>query len=126
MARQSAAERRVQEADQLLEAAGLPMQSLTPRRRRRVCLALLAIANLRPRDSWADAEVFQGDGSHQLTTRQIISFWNEHYDENVSSGSYDDVRRKDLVLLVEAGIALKSAGNPDASTNGSSGLLVAL
>jgi hypothetical protein len=42
---------------------------------------------------------------------------NAHLGENISPGSYDNIRRKDLVLPVEALIVLKSAKNPDANTN---------
>ena len=44
-------------------------------------------------------------------------FWNTHYGEDLSSGSYDDVRRKDFMYLREAGLAIPSAANPDANTN---------
>src|SRR5208283_4689790 len=54
---------------------------------------------------------------NRLRSRDIIRWMNEHLDENVSSGSYDDIRRKDLLLPVEAGIVLKSAGKEGAATN---------
>lgn len=110
-------EPRVADAIKLLTDAGFPMESMTKRRQRRMALALLAIANMTPRKAWSDAAVFEGEGSHHLTSRQIIDFWNKHYGENIASGSYDDVRRQELVLLVEAGIALRSAVDPDADTN---------
>ena len=53
----------------------------------------------------------------RLTTRQIIEYINKHFEENISSGSYDDIRRKDLKLPVTAGIVLRSANVPDAATN---------
>jgi type II restriction enzyme len=42
---------------------------------------------------------------------------NEYLGENISSGSYDDIRRKDLLLPVEAGIVVRSASNESAATN---------
>jgi type II restriction enzyme len=42
---------------------------------------------------------------------------NAFLDENISSGSYDDIRRKDLILPVTAGVILKSAGKLNAATN---------
>ncbi|MBI2675764.1 MAG: restriction endonuclease [Candidatus Aenigmarchaeota archaeon] len=104
---------------EIIKAAGIPADNESPKRRERMALALLAVANMKPRDSWKSAMVWK-EGRQKnwsLTTREIIKFWNKHYEQNISSGSYDDVRRKDLVLLVEAGIVLKSAGNPNASTN---------
>lgn len=55
--------------------------------------------------------------AHQLQSRQIIAHMNAHWGENISSGSYDDIRRKDLVLPVAAHIVLNSAKNPNANTN---------
>src|SRR5438045_2010516 len=52
-----------------------------------------------------------------LKTRDIIRVWNEQYGEAVSSGSYDDVRRKDLVVLVTYGLVANSAADPHADTN---------
>jgi len=53
---------------------------------------------------WSEAAIHYEAGDWALSTREIISFWNEHYGEKMSSGSYDDVRRKDLIYLVEAGL----------------------
>ena len=85
--------------------------------RRRVALALLAVANLKPNTPWEKASTWEGEGSWSLTTREIIGFWNKHYEENVSSGSYDDVRRRDLKYLTIAGIVSPSVADPSASTN---------
>jgi hypothetical protein len=52
-----------------------------------------------------------------LTTRQIIEYINQHFEEKISSGSYDDIRRKDLKLPTTAEIVLRSANNPEAATN---------
>ncbi|GKT33252.1 DNA (cytosine-5-)-methyltransferase, partial [Aduncisulcus paluster] len=57
------------------------------------------------------------DETPPVTTREIIRFWNEHYGESIADSSYDDVRRKDLIWLVEGGLVAKSAGNPTADTN---------
>jgi type II restriction enzyme len=52
-----------------------------------------------------------------LKTREIIQFVNQHFGEHISSGSYDDIRRKDLKLLVLAGLIINSGDNPQAATN---------
>ena len=92
------------------------MDALTERRQHRLALALLALSNIRPRDQWRGAAVW-GPSNHCLTSRETIRFWNTHYGENVSSGSYDDVRREEFIVLREAGLAIPSAANPDANTN---------
>lgn len=52
-----------------------------------------------------------------LKTRDIINYVNEYFHENISSGSYDNIRRKDLKFLILAGVILKSS--PNAATNDS-------
>ncbi len=112
-----AGSKKVEEAVQLLKAVGFPLDDWSKRRKHRVALAMLAIADIRPRTKWSDAKIW-GDGTEfKLKTRDIIEFWNEHYGENIARSSYDDVRRKDLIHLVESGIADSSAGNPDANPN---------
>ena len=110
-------EKKKQEAIEILSAVGIPIEKETSRRKERFALALLAVANLKPNDSWSNASIYEDQDSWSLATREIISFWNNHYGEKISSGSYDDVRRKDLIVLVESRLVLRSAGNPNASTN---------
>ena len=109
--------RKKEEAMKIIASLGIPIGRMPPRRRERIALALLATANLKPDTPWIEAACWEGKGSWALSTREMIKFWNEHYGEHLSSGSYDDVRRKDLVYLVESNLVRKSAGNPDASTN---------
>lgn len=109
--------RKISEAIQIVSAIGIPVKTMTRRRRERIALALLAAANLKPGTPWSDAACWEGTGSRSLSTREMIEFWNEHYGENLSRGSYDDVRRRDLVYLVHSNLVVQSAGNPEASTN---------
>jgi type II restriction enzyme len=93
------------------------MKRLTPRRQERLALAFFAVANIKPDTPWSAAAV-HGDGSEwRVTTREIIQFENTHWEQTISSGSYDDIRRVDLAALVLAGIVLARAGKPNASTN---------
>lgn len=110
-------ETKKQEALAILYAIGIPLSTYTGRRQERLALALLAVANIRPDTPWEEASIFESENSWALSTREIIGFWNKHYNENVSSGSYDDVRRKDLIILIESGIVQRSVQNPLASTN---------
>ena len=113
----SLAGRKVDEALALLRNAGIPVESLTSIGKDRIALALLSIANMKPRTPWSEAAV-HGDGANwKLTSRQIIDFQNEFWKQRISSGSYDDIRRVDLEPLLLAGIAMASAGNPNANQN---------
>ena len=110
-------EKLVQEALLILNALGVPIAGLTQRRLNRMAKAFLAVADMRPGTSWTDAKDSASGGGHQLRSREIISFMNSHLGEHISPGSYDDIRRKDLALPVEALIVLRSARKPDANTN---------
>jgi len=108
---------KLEQAQTIMKAAGIPVRGMTPRRTERVALALLAVAQIKPKDSWTKtACYFDGTGGAH-TTRQIIRFWNEHYGQAVADSSYDDVRRKDLVILVEGNLVSKSAADPAADVN---------
>lgn len=111
---------KIEQALNIIKSAGVPVRKMPPRRRERVALALLASAHLRPGDSWKMAQSFFDDsGVKPLTTREIIKHWNAHYGQSVADSSYDDVRRKDLAFLVEAGLVVKSAADAAADVNNS-------
>ncbi len=105
----------VEQALQVLAALGIPMIGLTTRRQQKMAKAFLAVAGLSPGLTWHDAK--DNHTGRQLTSRQIIAFMNAHLGETIADSSYDDIRRKDLVLPETALIVLKSAKNPDANTN---------
>jgi hypothetical protein len=117
MAKKKLVKRRIEEATQILRNIGIPLDGETVLRRRRIALCLLALANMKPDTPWKEASVFEGPASWKLTTRETIDFWNKYWGEKISSGSYDDVRRKGFIYLTTAGLALASVGNPLASTN---------
>ena len=101
------------EAVEILSSAGVPMDRLTERRLERMALCFLAVAGVTR--SWSQAQGL--DDNRFLKTREIIEYINSHFEENISSGSYDDIRRKDLKLPVMAGLIVNSGHNPEAATN---------
>jgi len=105
----------IQEALLILQSLGVPIDNLTNRRQARMAKAFLSVAGLRPGMDWTETK--DNDDQYQLLSRQIITQMNAHWGENISSGSYDDIRRQDLILPVEAFIVLNSAKNPNANTN---------
>lgn len=98
----------------ILKAVGIPVDELTSDRRREkmagACLAAGQIIS-----SFKEAKSVM-NGSF-LTTRRIIEFENEHYGEQISSGSYDDIRRKDLKPLLDEGYVINSSELDQAATN---------
>lgn len=108
-------ERIINEALHILSVLGVPLQDLSDRRLEKMAMAFLAVCGVAKPGMWQG--VGQTEPCRALTSRQIIEYVNARFEEQISSGSYDDIRRKDLRLPVLAGIILKSANNPDASTN---------
>ncbi len=97
----------------ILNSIGVPLDNLSDRRKERMVLALLAVGNIKNSFS----EVLTTNDNYFLKTRDIIEFENKYYSENISSGSYDDIRRKDLILLVSAGIVFNSCMLEEKATN---------
>ena len=105
----------INEALFLLNYLGIPFDGLTERRLEKMAMAFLSVVDVKMSADWEGAKI--QDGSRALSTRQIIEYINEHFEEQISSGSYDDIRRKDLKLPVLADIVVRSANNPNAATN---------
>ena len=96
----------------ILDAVGIPMVQ-TERRLERMAKACLAVGHIRTEFS----EAMSSSNGQFYRTRDIIMFENEHYGEHISPGSYDDIRRQDLRLLVEAGIVVNSSSTEEQATN---------
>ena len=99
----------------ILQSLGVPLDGLSSRRKEKMAKVFLAVAGIKTANSWINTQC--NDTGYRLTSRQIIKFLNENLGEKIADSSYDDIRRKDLVLPVTAGIILKSSINPDANTN---------
>ncbi len=103
------------EALHILNSLGIPFDGLTQRRLERMGMAFLAVLDVKRSKDWPHAKQ-SGDG-WAPQTRQLIDYINKHFEESISSGSYDDIRRKDLKLATVAGIIEHSANDPNAATN---------
>jgi type II restriction enzyme len=102
----------VDDAIAILAALGIPLDRTTGRRKVRMAKAFIAVAGMKPGMEWSEAR-----SDNRLRSRDVIRWMNDFLGEEVSSGSYDDISRKDLLLPVEAGLVLKSAGKQGAATN---------
>lgn len=98
----------------ILDCFGIPMD-LTPRRLERMAISFLACGDVKSIKDFQNIKNLN-DG-YSLKTREVIAFVNEYFAESISSGSYDDIRRKDLKLLTIAEIVLQSS--PNSATNDS-------
>jgi hypothetical protein len=107
-------QRLINEVLYILESFGIPVNS-TPRRLERMAIAFLACGDIKKISDFQNVKDL--DCGYSLKTRDIIKYVNKHFKESISSGSYDDIRRKDLKLLTIAEIILQS--NPNSNTNDS-------
>ena len=98
----------------ILDKFGIPMDG-SNRRLERMAIAFLACGKIRRIQDFKNSK--DSSDNYSLKTRDIIKFVNSNFGENISSGSYDDIRRKDLKLLTTAGVILQSS--PKSATNDS-------
>jgi len=106
----------IEQAIDIIVAIGIPVPLENKRKIRaieKMAMSFLAVAGVTK--NWKETKGLSD--SRFLTTREIINFVNANFEESISSGSYDDVRRKDLELLVLDGSIIKSGKNPNAATN---------
>jgi site-specific DNA-cytosine methylase len=103
------------EALLVLSKLGIPLDGLKPRELEKMAMAFLAVADVKRSADWSKTRV--REGKDILKSREIISYLNAHFEEKISMGSYDDIRRKDLKLPVVAGIIIASANKPNAARN---------
>jgi type II restriction enzyme len=104
------AQKMINEALDILESVGIPLDTKTERGMERMAVCFLAVASVT--NDWSKASC-----DHSYKTREIISIINTHFEENISSGSYDDIRRKDLKLLVLSGLVVNSGDKQSSATN---------
>ncbi len=76
----------------VLEDVGIPLD-VTPRRLEKMAMACMAVGDIKTKFT----EAKSANDNRFLTTREIIAYENKYYGENISSGSYDDIRRKDFI-----------------------------
>lgn len=96
----------------ILGTIGIPLDS-SDRNLERMAKACLAVGRIKT----SFREAISSSENNFLRTRDVIEFENKFYGENISPGSYDDIRRKDLKLLVEAGIIENSSSANAQATN---------
>lgn len=103
----------INEALHIIESVGVPLGEMTARSLERMAMAFLAVADVKSPNDWKKAKDINDNRS--VKTRDIIAYCNEYFKENISSGSYDDIRRKDLLSLVSSDVIIKT--KPDSATN---------
>lgn len=106
-------QRLINQSLHVIKSFGIPLENRTSRSLERMAMAFLAVADVKSPTDWNKAKDINNNRS--MKSRDIIDYWNEHFKENISSGSYDDIRRKDLLSLVLSGVVVQT--KPDSATN---------
>lgn len=105
-------ERLVMRMLDILKDIGVPVEN-TDRKLERMAKACMAVGQIKR--TFKEAKSSE-DGVF-YRSRDIIAFENAHYGEHMADSSYDDIRRQDLKMLVEAGIVLNSSSQEEQATN---------
>jgi hypothetical protein len=98
---------KIKDALQVLEVLGLPRQQ----RNDRSALCLLALLNLTPEKTWAQAE------SPLIGITPMMEFSKKHYGRNYAPNTRETFRRQTIHQFVQAGIALYNPDKPDRPPN---------
>lgn len=96
----------IRQALQILCALGIPIDDMTDRQKEKMAMAFLAVGDVHTSSGWK--KIKDSNNNYAVTTREIIDYHNANFEENISRGSYDDIRRKDLAKLVLASIVVNS------------------
>ena len=106
-------QRLIREALQVLQCLGIPIEDLTDRKKEKMAMAFLAVGDVKRSSEWK--KIKDANMDYRLKTREIISFENNNFEENINPSSYDDIRRVDLAPLVLAEIVVESIPNSNKS-----------
>ncbi|NOQ70698.1 MAG: restriction endonuclease [Crocinitomix sp.] len=98
----------------MLDVFGIPMNR-TDRMLEKVAISFLACGNVK---KLSDLKVIQDSHTnYSAGTKEIIEFVNKHFNEDISRGSYDYIKRHALDYLTPADIVFTS--NPNKNNNDS-------
>lgn len=100
---------RISEALEVLQQLGLPKEQLNER----TAICLLALLNLPPNKTWADAS------NPLMGIRAILDFAREKLERNYAENTRESIRKYSVKQLVAAGVLLHNPDKPDRAVNSS-------
>ncbi len=113
IARVTPKEKLIQQALDILNQCGIPISSRTKAQNIRMAQCIIVLSGVKRR--WVEARSPKAESFH--STRAIIKLINDQFGEQISSGSYDDIRRKHLKLPVMANLVINSGKLSKSATN---------
>lgn len=105
----------IREALHIVNTLGIPTDDLTDIRKEKIAMALLAVGDVKSSKEWS--KIKDANKAYAVTTKQMISFYNQYLEDSTSMGSYDYVLRHGLKRLLIAGIVVQS--KPDSNLSDS-------
>ncbi len=103
----------IRESLHIVEALGIPTDDLTDERKEKIAIALLAVGDVKSSRDWP--RIKDANKDYAVTTKQMITFYNQYLEDSTSMGSYDYVLRFGLERLLIAGIVVRSKPNANLS-----------
>jgi hypothetical protein len=101
------AERKIQEALDILKALDFPRQQ----QNERSALTLLALLNLKPEDVWKDAS------NPLIGITPMMEFFDKHYGKRYAPNTRETVRRQTVHQFVQAALIVPNPDKPSRPTN---------
>lgn len=107
----------IREVEEVLDAIGFPLDRMPNKAwAARFPKVILALGSASPQSELSHITGWPEDRSI-YGSRMIIGILNGVWDESIGLGSYDEVRRKCVQYIEEAGIFIKNPDNPERATN---------
>lgn len=103
----------INEAIHILESIGIPIYAKTERSAEKMAMSFLALLGVT--ENWGEAKCV--DDNYGLSSKEVISYFNKNFEDKISAGSYDDVPRDYIKLLLVANFVVKSGINPNENYN---------
>lgn len=103
----------INESLDILECIGIPFESKTERDLEKMAMSFLALVDVKT--VWKSAKCVEDN--YGLSSKQVISYFNENFEDKISPGSYDDVPRKFIRLLLVSDFVTRSGINPKENYN---------
>jgi hypothetical protein len=101
------------EALDILDSIGIPLNLKTERGMEKMAMSFLALLDVKK--DWTNAKCV--DDNYGLTSKEIIKYFNKNFADSTSVGSYDDVPRDYIKLLLVADFVTRSGINPKQNYN---------
>lgn len=100
-------EQKVEEAQNIISQLGLPKAQ----QNERTAYCLLALLNVKPENSWSQAE------NPLIGITPIMTFTSSNYNKTYAPNSRETFRKESMHLFVQAGLAIQNPDNPNRPTN---------